>query len=402
MTKIAIMGYGVVGSGVYEVIRTNAPVIAKKLGENVDIKYILDIRDFDDHPEKELFVKDPDIIAEDGDVSIVCETMGGVTFAYEFTKKMLEAGKSVVTSNKELVSTKGTELFKIAKAHNVAYMFEAAVGGGIPVIGPLVNCLAANRIKSIHGIVNGTTNYILTKMFKENHTFESALSEAQQLGYAEKNPCADVEGYDALRKIAILTGLAFGYDIMDERIPTEGITNIVKEDVECAAKAGYAIKLIGSSFIDGDRVFARVCPMLIPKASPLSAVEDVFNGILITGNMVGSVMFYGRGAGKSATASAIVGDVMHIIEHGGFNERFAWKEEREGSFIDPMDTESVFFIRSGSTKEEITRVFGEVKFIDGCPGAFITEMLNEGDCIEKEKLLGGVISKIRVYEEKEG
>ncbi len=399
MINIAVMGYGVVGSGVYEIIRKNAAKISEKLGENVDIKYILDIREFEDHPEKELFVKDVDVIANDPEVSIVCETMGGVTFAYEFTKKMLSAGKSVVTSNKELVSKKGTELFKIAKEHNVSYMFEAAVGGGIPVIRPLVNCLAANKIKSIHGIVNGTTNYILTKMFKENHTFESALSEAQNLGYAEKNPDADVLGYDAVRKTAILTALAFGHDIDDDKIPTEGITNITAEDVACAQSAGYAIKLIGSSFIEEDKVFARVCPMLIESSSPLASVEDVYNGILITGDMVGNVMFYGKGAGKLATASAIVADVMYIAERGGFAERFSWKEEKENSFIDPMETKSAFFIRSNSPKSRVSEIFGDVRFIEG--GAFITKVMSEKECLEKEELLGEVISKIRVYEEKE-
>ncbi len=400
MIKTAVMGYGVVGSGVYEILRKNADVIAKRLGEEIDIKYILDIREFENHPEKELFVKDADIIARDPEVKIVVETMGGVTFAYEFTKKMLMAGKSVVTSNKELVSTKGTELFEIAKEHNAAYMFEAAVGGGIPVIRPLVNCLAANRIKAVCGILNGTTNYILTKMFKENRSFDAALKEAQELGYAEKNPAADVEGTDTVRKIAILTALAFGSNIDDDKIPAEGITKITSEDVSCAAKAGYAIKLMGSSFIEGDKVFARVCPMLVPYDCPLAGVEDVFNAVQFTGDMVGNVMLYGRGAGKSATASAIVGDIMHIAKKNEYDPRFAWEEERENTFIDPADTRYKYFIRSESSEEEIKEAFGCVKFIEDCTGAFITEEMSEAECDKKGEKID-ISSKIRVYEVKE-
>lgn len=401
MIKIAIMGYGVVGSGVYEAVRENAALIAKNLGEELDIKYILDIRDFPDHPEKELFVKDASIIANDGEVSIVAETMGGVSFAYDYTKLMLSAGKSVVTSNKELVSKKGTELFKLAKEHDAAYMFEASVGGGIPVIEPFVNCLAANRIKSIHGIMNGTTNYILTRMFRNGQTFESALKEAQQLGYAEKDPSADVCGYDTARKISILTALAFGSEIDDDKIPVEGITNITGEDVICADAAGCAVKLIGSGFIEDDKVFARVCPMLVPYESPLSHVEDVFNAVTVTGNMVGSVMMYGRGAGKSATASAVVSDVMYAARNGGFDPHFSWEGERENTFISPGETASRFFVRSTSSEKEIESVFGTVSFIEGFPGAFITENIREDEFLKKEERLGGVLSKIRVFEVKE-
>lgn len=401
MIKIAIIGYGVVGSGVYETVRENSALIAKNLGEELDVKYILDIRDFSDHAEKELFVKDASVIANDDEVSIVAETMGGATFAYEYTKMMLSAGKSVVTSNKELVSKKGTELFKIAKEHNAAYMFEASVGGGIPIIEPFVNCLAANRIKSVHGIMNGTTNYILTKMFKNGQSFETALKEAQDLGYAEKNPEADVEGYDTLRKISILTALAFGSEIDDDKIPVEGITKITGEDVKCAEAAGCAIKLIGSSYIYEDKVFARVCPMLVPYESPLSHVEDVFNAIMVTGNMVGNVMMYGRGAGKSATASAVVSDVMYAARRGGFDPHFSWEGERENAFTAPNETSSSFFVRSRSSNEEIESVFGKVRFIEGFPGAFITENIREDEFLEKEERLKGVLSKIRVYEVKE-
>jgi homoserine dehydrogenase len=395
MIKMAVMGYGVVGGGVYEVVRENSDVIAKNLGDELDIKYILDIRDFPEHPEKELFVKDAEIIANDPEVSIVAETMGGVTFAYDYTKRMLEAGKNVVTSNKELVSKKGAELFEIAKKNNVAYMFEASVGGGIPLIRPFVNCLAANKVLSVYGIMNGTTNYILTKMFKEGESFEDALADAQRLGYAEKNPAADVEGHDTLRKISILTALAFGSEIDDKKIPVEGITNITEEDVRCAAEAGCAIKLIGYSQIHEDKVFARVCPMLVPYESPLAHVEDVFNAIMVTGNMVGDTMMYGRGAGKRATASAIVADVMDIARNGGFDRHFSWEREKENSFISPDETVSSFFVRCDKSDDEIESVFGNVKFIED--GAFITENIREDEFAVKTERLGGVLAKIRVY-----
>lgn len=396
MTKMAIMGYGVVGSGVYEIVRQNAAPIYQNLGDELDIKYILDIREFPNHPEKGLFVKDADIIANDDEVKIVAETMGGVTFAYEFTKKMLSRGKSVVTSNKELVSSKGVELFKLAEENGAKYLFEASVGGGIPVIRPLVNCLAANRISSVAGILNGTTNYILTKMFKESMAFDAALKNAQELGYAEKDPSADILGHDTARKIAILMSLAFKSRVDDKKIPTEGIDKITEDDVKCASKAGYSIKLIGMGYIEGKKVFARVAPMLIDFKSPLSSVEDVFNAVNITGDMVGEVMMYGRGAGKSATASAVVADVLDAARCGGkFERRFTWGEEKEGSFIDPLGTKSAFFVRCDKDRSSIERVFGSVSFIED--GAFITDVMTESDFFEKEKLLGGILSKIRVY-----
>ena len=397
MIKIAIMGYGVVGSGVYEIVRENKGHIAANLGEELDIKYILDIRDFHDHPEKELFIKDAALIANDPEVKIVAETMGGVTFAYEYTKKMLSMGKSVVTSNKELVASKGVELFAIAKEHDACYMYEASVGGGIPIIRPFVNCLAANRISSVSGILNGTTNYILTKMFKEKSSFEKALSEAQALGYAEKDPSADVEGHDTARKIAILMALAFGSALSEHNIETEGITNITEEDVNCAWKMGYTVKLIGSGFTDGEKVFARVCPMLVSYKHPLASVEDVFNAVMIKGDMVGDVMMYGKGAGKSATASAIVADIMDAARHDGmFDARFTWSEEKEGSFIDPMITKSSFFVRCEKSRDDVNAVFESVTFADGFD-AFITEEMTEAEFSDKSARLGGIISKIRVY-----
>ncbi|MBQ8002569.1 MAG: homoserine dehydrogenase [Clostridia bacterium] len=398
MTKMAIMGYGVVGSGVYDIVTKNADTITDKTGDELKVKYILDIRDFDDHPEKHLFVKDADIIAADDEVTLVAEAMGGATFAYEFTKKMLLVGKSVVTSNKELVSKKGTELFRIAKEKNVSYMFEASVGGGIPIIRPLVNCLAANRIQGIYGIMNGTTNYILTKMFKENQSFDVALSDAKRLGYAEQDPTADVEGFDTMRKISILTSLATGWKAECDKIPTEGITKISAEDVACAEKLGCSVKLIGYSKIVNGKVTARVCPMLIPSDCPLYGVEDVFNAILVKGDMVGDVMMYGRGAGKEATASAIVGDLMDVVRHKGvFDKNFSWDEEAENGFADSSDELNAFFVRCEKTKAEIEKVFNNVKFVNGCDNAFVTEEMTEKEFEVKTASLGGILSKIRVY-----
>lgn len=398
MTKMAIMGFGVVGSGVYDIVTQNADTIRKKIGEELKVKYILDIRDFESHPEKHLFVKDADIIASDSEITLVAEAMGGATFAYEYTKKMLMAGKSVVTSNKELVSKKGTELFKLAEKMGVSYMFEASVGGGIPIIRPLVNCLAANNIQSIYGIMNGTTNYILTKMFKENQSFENALADAQKLGYAEADPTADVEGFDTMRKISILTALYSGRELDDDKIPHEGITKIAAEDVACAEKMNASVKLIGySSFKDG-KITARVCPMIIPNDCPLYSVEDVFNAILVTGDMVGEVMMYGRGAGKEATASAIVGDLMDVVRHKGcFDKNFSWEEEKAELFFNPSEEENVFFVRCNNTKDEVKAVFGQVEFADGAPCAFVTEKMTEKAFEEKVDALGGVSSKIRVY-----
>ena len=398
MTKMAIMGFGVVGSGVYDIVTKNADTISKKIGEKLEVKYILDIRDFESHPQKHLFVKDADIIANDSEVTLVAEAMGGATFEYEYTKKMLLAGKSVVTSNKELVSKKGTELFKIAEQMGVSYMFEASVGGGIPIIRPLVNCLAANNIQSIYGIMNGTTNYILTKMFKENQSFEDALSDAQRLGYAEKDPTADVEGFDTMRKISILTALSAGVELDDDKIPHEGITKITAEDVACAEKMNASVKLIGYSILKDGKITARVCPMIIPDTCPLYSANDVFNAILVTGDMVGEVMMYGRGAGKDATASAIVGDLMDVVRHKGcFDKNFSWKEEKSEMFFEPSEEENVFFVRCESTKDEVEAIFGNVLFVDGAACAFVTDKMSEKAFEEKADALGTILSKIRVY-----
>ncbi len=350
MIKIAILGYGTVGSGVYEILRKSTSAIAKRAGGGIDIKYILDIRDFDTHPEKHIFTKDYNDILNDDEVSVVVEVMGGLNPAYEFTKSALLKGKSVVTSNKELVATCGTELIKIAKENDANYFFEASVGGGIPIIRPLNQCLTANEITEINGILNGTTNYILTKMFKEGASFDDALKTAQELGYAERNPEADVEGHDACRKIAILASLATGKFIDYNDIPTEGITKISKDDVNFADKIGYVIKLIGSAKVSADgKVSARVAPRLVSKESQLSSVNDVFNAILLHGDSLGDVMFYGRGAGKLPTASAVVADVIDACKHLHVNKWVIWSEAEKDLMNSPDDSEYCYFVR---TKDE--------------------------------------------------
>ena len=317
MAKIAILGFGTVGSGVAEVITQNNNIIAKKIGESLDIKYILDLRDFPGSPFEHLVINDFNIILNDPEVSIVAEMMGGSHPAYDFSKACLEAGKSVVTSNKEVVAKFGAELLEIAKAHGVSYMFEASVGGGIPIIRPMCNDLSSNNLCEVSGILNGTTNFILTKMDKEGAEFSDVLCEAQRLGYAEANPTADVEGIDAARKIVILAALTFGKLASPDSIHTEGITKISKTAVDVAKKLGYSVKLIGhTKSVDG-KMLCMVSPRLIPASNPLSSIDGVFNGILVSGDMVGQVMFYGPGAGKLPTASAVCADIVDVASHSG-------------------------------------------------------------------------------------
>ena len=315
MVNVAILGFGVVGSGVAEVLTQNKQIIEKKLQKEVNIKYILDLRDFPGNPFESLVIHDFNIILNDPEVSVVAEMMGGSHPAYDFSKACLEAGKSVVTSNKEVVANFGAELLEIAKKNGVAYLFEASVGGGIPIIRPMCNDLSSNNITEINGILNGTTNYILTKMTTEGAAFADVLKDAQKKGYAESNPAADVEGLDAARKIVILASLAFGKTVSPNNIHVEGITNIATEDVEIANSLGYAIKLIGhAEKVDG-KILAMVSPRLIPYSNPLSGINDVFNGILLGADMVGQVMFYGPGAGKLPTASAVCADIVDVIAH---------------------------------------------------------------------------------------
>ncbi len=324
--KIAIMGFGVVGSGVGEVVTKNQDILVKKCGEPIEIAHILDLRDFPDS-EFRCFTKDFSDILNDPEVGIVVETMGGVNPAYEFSKKLLLAGKSVITSNKELVAAHGTELLQIARERNLNYLFEASVGGGIPIIRPMFSCLTAGEATDVFGILNGTTNYILTQMFQKGETFDNALRAAQKKGYAEADPTADVEGHDTCRKIAILSALAFGDSVLTERIPTEGITKITAEDVAYAEKLGYSIKLIGhATKAEDGGVFAAVFPAFVPKSNPLAGINDVFNGIIVKGEDLGDVMFYGRGAGKLPTANAVVADVVDAIKHKGVNIIIKWNE----------------------------------------------------------------------------
>lgn len=320
MKKIAILGFGVVGSGVAEVLTENKLLIEKKLGETIEIKYILDLRDFPNSPFGDRVIHDFNIILNDPEISIVAEMMGGSFPAYDFSKAALLAGKNVVTSNKEVVAKFGTELLSIAKDNNVRYLFEASVGGGIPIIRPINNDLVSNKITSIDGILNGTTNYILTQMNQNGTDFAKALSDAQAKGYAEADPTADIEGLDAARKIVILSSLAFGKCVSPEKISCKGITDITADDFEVAKSLGYTIKLIGhAEQIDG-KIYASVSPRFVPLSNPLAHISDVYNGILVGANMLDKVLFYGKGAGKLPTASAVVADIMDIVEKMSNNQ----------------------------------------------------------------------------------
>ncbi len=330
MANFAIMGFGTVGSGVAEVLRMNAASIAEKLGEPLNLKYILDVRDLSATPYGEIAVKDFAVLENDPDLEVVVESIGGARVALEFTRRALLAGKHVVTSNKELVASHGRELLAIAKEKNVNYLFEASVGGGIPVLRPLFQCLAGNRIEEVVGILNGTTNYILTRMVRGGVSFEDALKEAQAKGYAEQNPAADVEGLDAGRKICILSDLAWGKEVLPERIHTQGISGLDLQDVAIADKAGYRVKLLGRALRLADgRQAAYVAPHLVPQDCPVAPVDDVFNAIMIRGNAVGDVMFYGRGAGDLPTASAVMGDVMDAVQHRAKRRELGWSESAE-------------------------------------------------------------------------
>ncbi len=346
MVQSAVMGYGVVGSGVVEVLTEHKDSIARRTKEEIGIKYILDIRDFPDSPFQDKFTKSFEDILNDDEVKVVAEVMGGVHPAYEFTKQCLERGKSVVTSNKELVATKGAELLKIAKKNNVNYLFEASVGGGIPIIRPLSQCLAANDVIEIAGILNGTTNFILTKMIRESMSFEDALKMAQNLGYAEKDPTADIEGYDAGRKICILASLAYGKHVYPQYVHTQGITKITLEDVAYAASWGGVIKLIGQvKKLEDDTLDITVEPMFIEKSSQIASVDDVFNGILVRGDSTGDVVFYGKGAGKLPTASAVVADIIDCVKHLNKRKYLDWADGDETIVKPYSETKYPVYIR---------------------------------------------------------
>ena len=345
--KIAVMGFGVVGSGVGEIIQNNQKIFSDKIGEAIEIKHILDLRDFPDSSFK-CFTKDFNDILNDDEVECVVEVMGGVNPAYDFTKRLLLAGKHVVSSNKELVAKHGTELLKIAKENNINYLFEASVGGGIPIIRPMVSSFTAGEPCSIAGILNGTTNYILTRMIQDGVDFSDVLKDAQEKGYAEKDPTADIEGHDTCRKIAILASLAYGIHIDSEKIPTEGITKITLTDAKYASELGYSIKLIGSCEKDIDGIYARVCPMMIPESNPLSSINDVFNGIVVTTPELGEVMFYGKGAGKLPTASAVVSDIIDVVKHKDKNIIIKWEQGTKDFLLDGTNQKYSYYLRVSS------------------------------------------------------
>ncbi len=347
MVNVAILGFGTVGSGVAEVIHKNGQHISEKVANQVNLKYILDIRDFPDSMFADKVIHDFSMIERDPEVDVVVETIGGATIALEYTRRCLCAGKSVVTSNKELVATHGYELLQLAKQNKVSYLFEASVGGGIPIIRPISQCLAANELTEIAGILNGTTNYILTRMIRSGLSFEQALKEAQEKGYAERDPSADIEGADACRKICILSALAFGRHIYPDQVPTEGITRITLADVAFARSAGMKIKLLGRAIRrEDDKVCAYVAPHLVPDESPLANVEDVFNAISVKGDAIGDVLFYGRGAGKLPTASAVVADVIDAAKHLKSKKYIIWEDGGPDAVYSIDEVKSRWYVRA--------------------------------------------------------
>lgn len=399
--KIAILGFGTVGSGTAEMLTQNKALLEKRAGEEIELKYIVDIREFPDSPFASLITKDFSAVESDPEVSVVIEVIGGCGVAYDFTKRALKAGKSVVSSNKELVATHGSELLRIAEENGCFYLFEAAVGGGIPVLSPLVNEVGHNQISEISGILNGTTNYILTRMFSSGAPYEVALAEAQAKGYAEADPTADVDGFDACRKIAILAALATGKLARAENIHTEGIRSIRAEDVAAAERIGCSIKLLGRSITteNGD-AFLLVAPFLLPASSPLSTISDVYNGVLVRGNFVDDVMFYGRGAGSHPTASAVVADVDKLARGKAFRASFT-------EAPDDFPTSFAFFssrryvATEGADQNTVSIIFGDVEPIAGEENAFLTAKMSEKSFAERKKRFeacgGKLVSHIRLY-----
>ena len=402
MINVAVLGYGTVGSGVVEVIEKNKALVNRKATQDLNVKYILDLRDFPGDPYENKVVHDFDIILNDEEVNIICETMGGVGDAYKFTKAALEKGKSVCTSNKELVAKHGPELIETAKAHTCNYLFEASVGGGIPIIRPLNYSLTAERIEKISGILNGTTNYILTKMEREKAKFDDVLKEAQAKGYAERNPEADIEGHDACRKIAILSSLMTGKNVDSEKVYTEGITKITDRDFDFAREYGYTVKLLGRSELhEDDSVTAMVAPFVISKDHPLAMVNDVFNAVYVTGNMLGDSMYYGRGAGKLPTASAVVSDVIDCARHQGKVITCFWdKEDVKLKSLDEVARS--FFVRGKkAARDEILKAFQGARVLELSDQyddfALITANMPEGEFQKKYEALGEkVYGRIRM------
>lgn len=402
--QVAVMGYGTVGSGVVEVITTNHESIVKRSTQKeLEVKYILDLRDFPGDPNEDKMIKDFNIILNDDEVGIVVETMGGLHPAFEFVSSCLKSGKSVVTSNKELVATKGFELLSLARENNVNFLFEASVGGGIPIIRPIAQCLAANEIDEIAGILNGTTNFILTMMIEKNMSFEDALKLAQDNGYAEKDPTADIEGFDACRKICILASLCFGKHVYPDSVHTEGITKITLSDVAYVGSLGGVIKLLGrAKRISNDKIFAVVSPAIVMNGSQLASVNDVFNAILVRGNATGDVVFYGKGAGKLPTASAVVADVIDCARNADKRKPFGWGDTVENYVVDFDTDANPLYVRAKTEHKEtaktvIENAIGEIKLLtfDGAPDdeiAFVTK------CDEERKLVCALdnISEIKI------
>lgn len=408
MINIAVMGYGTVGSGVVEVLRRNSQVINDRVGEELRVKYVLDLRGFPGDPVEEILIHEFDTIVNDPEIAIVVEVMGGLKPAYEFTKASLKAGKSVCTSNKELVQKHGAELIKIAAENNCNYLFEASVGGGIPIIRPINSCLTAEEFDEITGIINGTTNYILSKMFFEGAEYGDVLRDAQKKGYAELHPEADVEGFDACRKISILSSLVTGKQVDFEDVPTEGITKISADDMKYAHLMEKQIKLFATSRKMGDTRAVMVAPFMIGREHPLYGVNDVFNAIMVRGNMLGEAMFYGQGAGKLPTASAVVSDVVESAKHLGKNIPVKWSEEKL-ALADAGSIKSRFFVRIRGDRSdlnemqkifsELQKTFGQVEIVDaGVSGefGFVTDVITGNEFNEQIRKIDKVIHWIRV------
>jgi homoserine dehydrogenase len=401
MAKIAVLGYGTVGSGVVEVLETNKESIKKRAGKEIEVKSVLDLRDFPGDPVQEKIVHNIDDIINDPEIEVVVEVMGGIEPAFTFVKRALEAGKSVCTSNKALVAEHGPELLEMAKQRSLNFMFEASVGGGIPIIRPLNQSLTADEITKITGILNGTTNYILTKMDREGSSYEDTLKEAQELGYAERNPEADVEGYDACRKIAILTSLAYGSTVKFEEIRTEGISKITAADFKYAEKLGFVVKLLATSCKKDDKVYAITAPFMINSSHPLYNVNDVLNGIYIHGNVIGNVMFFGAGAGKLPTASAVVADIVDCVKHKGKNVMTVWSAKKL-ELGDADDEIRRFFVRVKGEPSDLAAVesaFGKVEpvTVEGINGefGFVTEAMSEREFAQAAEKID-MIYRIRI------
>lgn len=408
MVSVAIMGHGVVGSGVAEILTTHKKKLFAGLGEEIYIKKILDLREFPDSPLADRFTKDFDDILNDREIRVVAEVMGGVNPAYDFVKKCLKSGKSVVTSNKELVAAKGAELLDIAKENNVNFLFEASVGGGIPIIRPMSQCLIANNVDEVAGILNGTTNFILTKMITDGMQFDDALKLAQDLGFAERNPAADIEGHDACRKICILASLAYGKHVYPDAVHTEGITKITLDDVKYAETFGCVIKLIGRvKKLEDGKIDIIVAPMLVPKESQLANIDYEFNGIMVRGDCTGDVVFYGKGAGKLPTASAVVADIVDCCKHLKTRKYLYWTDGDSKNILPVEKSVNAMYVRAkgADIAAKAEKIFGSVSIIEKEDSAdnetaFVTSEITLGEFNEKIAALANegaeILSTIRI------